>query len=104
VLSGKYQWNGNLDAFNDILWGGFGDIDSQEAFTIIWKNIAKSRKDLGYIETIKRLSKVLESCHPSNEEMVIQQISNAKMGKGPTLFDLIEEIILDNKNVTLILE
>jgi len=104
VLSGKYQWNGSLDAFNDILWGGFGDIEGEEEYTIIWRNVAKSRKDLGYSETIKRLYKVLESCHPSNEEKVIQEISNAKMEKGPTLFDLIEEIILDNKNVTLILE
>ncbi|GIN87898.1 hypothetical protein J6TS2_42840 [Heyndrickxia sporothermodurans] len=104
VLSGKHQWNGNLDAFNDILWGGFGDIESQEEFTIIWKNTVKSRKDLGYSETIKRLYKVLASCHPSNEEMVIQKINDAKMEKGQNLFDLIEEIILDNKNVTLISE
>jgi hypothetical protein len=25
VLEGKYAWNGNLDAFNDILFGGFGN-------------------------------------------------------------------------------
>lgn len=104
VLSGKYQWNGNLDAFNDILWGGFGDIDSEEEYTIIWRNSAKSRKDLGYSETIKKLYEKLENCHPSNEETVIKEVRNAKMNQGHTLFDEIEKIILNNKNVTLILE
>ncbi|KOR79302.1 hypothetical protein AM232_13225 [Bacillus sp. FJAT-21352] len=104
VLSGKYKWHGNLDAFNDILFGGFGDIENEEQFTIIWRNSAKSKVDLGYSETIVKLNENLNNCHQSNEEKVIQEIKDAKMNKGPTIFDLIEEIILDNENVTLILK
>ncbi|WJE46818.1 hypothetical protein QRD90_21865 [Peribacillus frigoritolerans] len=104
VLSGKYKWHGNLDAFNDILFGGFGDIENEEQFTIIWRNSAKSKVDLGYSETIVKLNEKLKNCHHSNEEKVIQEIKDAKTNKGSTIFDLIEEIILDNENVTLILE
>ena len=41
---------------------------------------------------------------PSNVKYVLQEIKDAKMNKGPTIFDTIKEIILDNENVTLILE
>jgi Barstar (barnase inhibitor) len=104
VLSGKYQWNGSLDAFNDILWGGFGDLEDAEEYIIIWRNSAKSKKDLGYSQTIIKLNEMLERCHPSNSEKIIREISDAMLNKGPTIFDWIEEIILDNKNVKLTLE
>lgn len=35
VPSGKYEWNESLDAFNNILCGGFGDIEFGEEYTII---------------------------------------------------------------------
>lgn len=104
VLSGKFEWNGILDAFNDILRGGFGEIEFKEEYTIIWRNSDKSKSDLGYEETIMKLNEKLERCHPSNVEYVLQEIKDAKMNKGPTIFDTIKEIILDNENVTLILE
>ncbi len=37
----------NLDAFNDILRGGFGVHEYGEPIKIIWKNFEKSRKDFG---------------------------------------------------------
>lgn len=104
VLSGKYKWNGSLDAFNDILFGGFGDIEVEEEYTIFWRNSVKSKIDLGYGETIIILNEMLKNCHPSNEEKVIKEIRDAKMNIGSTIFNWVEEIILDNKNITLILE
>ncbi|MEY9976790.1 barstar family protein [Lysinibacillus sp. RC79] len=104
VLSGKYEWSGNLDAFNDILFGGFGEIEVEEKYTIIWRNSDKSKSDLGYEETIIKLNEKLKKCHPSNEKYVLQEIKDAKMNKGPAIFDSIKEIILDNENGTLILE
>ncbi|MFD4819009.1 hypothetical protein [Peribacillus butanolivorans] len=104
VLSGKYKWNGSLDAFNDILFGGFGDIEVEEEYTIFWRNSVKSKIDLGYGETITILNEMLKNCHPSNEEKVIKEIRDAKMNIGTTIFNWVEEIILDNKNITLILE
>ncbi|AXN39691.1 hypothetical protein [Peribacillus butanolivorans] len=59
---------------------------------------------MGYSETIAKLNEKLNNCHQSNVEEVIQEIKDAKMNKGPTIFDWIEETILDNENVTLILE
>lgn len=104
VLSGKYQWNGNLDAFNDILRGGFGDIEDDESFSIIWKASDKSKESLGYPETIKLLEERLKRCHPSNREWVGEQLKQAKNGEGATIYDWLLEIIAKHENVTLNLE
>jgi RNAse (barnase) inhibitor barstar len=46
-------WNGNLDAFNDFLRGGFGTPD--EGFILIWQHSDLSRQRLGYGETLRWL-------------------------------------------------
>ena len=37
----------NLDAFDDLLRGGFGIHDYEEPIKVIWTTFAKSRHDLG---------------------------------------------------------
>jgi RNAse (barnase) inhibitor barstar len=37
----------NMNAFNDILWGGFGVHDYEEPIRLIWDNSVKSRKAIG---------------------------------------------------------
>lgn len=34
----------NLNAFNDVLWGGFGKFECEEKITLSWENIEKSKK------------------------------------------------------------
>mgnify|MGYP000603763302 FL=1 len=41
----EYEWRGNLDAFNDILRGGFGTPDG--GFILIWRKHEKSIDSLG---------------------------------------------------------
>ncbi|GAA0182123.1 hypothetical protein SH2C18_45560 [Clostridium sediminicola] len=104
VLSGKYIWRGNLDTVNDIIFGGFGDIGDGEEYTIIWKDSYKSRKDLGYAETICQLKKRLITCHPSSVAAISDDIKKAENNEGTTVFEWLIEIIRDNYNVTLFLE
>lgn len=47
----EVEWGRNLDHFNDILRGNVGLLP--RAYILIWKNMSKSRLDLGYEETIK---------------------------------------------------
>ncbi|TCZ79377.1 hypothetical protein E0485_05815 [Paenibacillus albiflavus] len=106
VLSNKHIWNGSLDALNDILRGGFGDIEEDDEIEITWKNSNKSIKDLGYEEIIQRLQNKYDNCHPTNKELVLQELLNARNKKGPTVFNWIVGIFNEheNKNITLILE
>jgi len=49
VLTKDLNWKigRNLNAFNDVLWGGFGRFENEESIILIWKNSEKSRKELG---------------------------------------------------------
>ena len=86
-----HQWGGNLDAFNDMLYGGFGSPES--GFVLRWNNSALSRQSLGYPATIKWLEEHLQTCHPGNIPHLEQRLAEAKQGRGETLFDTIVEII-----------
>ena len=49
----------NLDAFNDVLRGGFGIHDDDEPLIIRWMNSDKSKTDLGQSETEKMLFDII---------------------------------------------
>jgi RNAse (barnase) inhibitor barstar len=93
VLMGSYRWRGNLDAFNDILHGGFGT--PEEGFRLIWEHSDLSRERLGHLETSRQLEFRQRHCHPSNRGAVAEQLQDAKDSKGPTVFEWIVEIIHD---------
>lgn len=84
------DWGHNLDAFNDILRGGFGTPDG--GFVLCWKNSELSRQRLGYPETARQLELRLRRCHPSNREHVAGELARAKQSKGATVFDWLIEI------------
>jgi RNAse (barnase) inhibitor barstar len=84
-------WGRNLDAFNDILRGGFGT--PEEGFTIRWKNHGMSRERLGYPETVRQLKLRLQRCHPANRETVARYLADAENGREATVFDWLVEII-----------
>jgi RNAse (barnase) inhibitor barstar len=94
VLIPSFEWGRNLDAFNDILRGGFGTPD--EGFIIRWKNSDRSRRELGYPETIRYIEHVLTRCHPDARESVKRDLLLARQGKGQTLFEILTDIISDH--------
>lgn len=91
VLEGFHHWKGHLDAFEDILRGGFGI--PEEGFRLVWEHSDLSRKRLGYSETVRQLELRLMQCHPLNRESVTEQLRDARDGKGTTVFDWLVEII-----------
>ena len=90
VISGS-EWGRNLDAFNDVLRGGFGTPEG--GFTIRWRNHAMSKERLGHAETAKQLEARLHHCHASNRKAVAEELAEARAGKGLTVFDWLVEII-----------
>lgn len=80
VVIPDVDWVDNLDAFDDVLYGGFGTPD--EGFVLRWKNHDVSRQRLGYPETVRQLEKRLERCHPTNREDVRRELDLARVGQG----------------------
>ena len=104
VLTDNFSGFGrNLDALNDVLRGGFGKFEYEEPIELIWESSDKSREDLGYSETVRYLKEKLKRCHPSNFANVQKELEAAEKQKGPTIYEIILEIIRDNKNINLIL-
>jgi hypothetical protein len=91
VALADHAWHGNLDAFNDILRGGFGTPDG--GFILRWINSGVSRERLGYVETIRQLEELLIKCHPSNRTHITEELEAARAGLGHTVFDWLVEII-----------
>jgi RNAse (barnase) inhibitor barstar len=91
VLIPGFEWGRNLDAFNDILRGGFGT--PNDGFVVRWKNSDRSQQKLGYPETIRYVESKLTRCHPENRESVKGDLLLAQQGKGQTLFEILTDII-----------
>jgi hypothetical protein len=90
-LLGGEQFNGNLDAFNDILRGGFGTPPG--GFGLRWVNSERSRAALGHAATARWYEAKLKTCDPSNLRDVQERLASARRGEGPTLFDAVVDII-----------
>ena len=91
VLIPGAAWGHNLDAFDDILSGGFGTPDG--GFVLRWINSQRSRERLGHRETARQLERRLERCHPTNRSHVRAELASARRADGPTVFDWLVEII-----------
>lgn len=87
TVLGNTEYGRNLDAFNDVLRGGFGSPDG--GFILRWKNSDVSRDKLGYAETIRFIERKLSTCHPSNLVSVLDDLRLARNHEGETLFDII---------------
>lgn len=92
------DWGHNLDAFDDILSGGFG---TPKQFILVWVGSQKSRSDLGYPETVRQLKLRLQRCHPESRAHVAGDLAVAKQGQGPTVFDWLIDIIKGHGHISL---
>ncbi|MCA6068073.1 ribonuclease inhibitor [Chryseobacterium sp. RG1] len=87
---------GTLDGFDDILYGVETDIT--------WKNSQKSKEDLGFDVTKEFYENKIKQGKPFNVKLIQQKLDELIEGNGPTLFEILIEIIESHKNITLILD
>ena len=90
----------NLNAFNDLLYGGFGVHEYYESVQLIWRDSARSRKVLGWPATEAYLSSKLKTCHPQNRPEVKEDLAAARRREGQTLYELICKIIREHDCIT----
>ena len=76
ALLDHYTWTDSLDAFNDILRGGFGT--PEIGFLLRWLDSDRSRAALGWDATIEWLTRTLQRCHPSNRNHFSEQLAQAR--------------------------
>lgn len=94
----------SLDAFYDLLRGGFGVFEYDEPIMLIWKNTSKSKIDLGPVTTKKYYEQRILGCHKSNIPSFQEKITELASGRGQTLFDILCEIIEEHDHIQFQME
>jgi len=94
----------SLDAFNDLLYGGFGTIKANEPIMLMWKNFENNKKTFGLDFTLEFYRQKLQHPEIYDVKSINKSIRELKNGDAPTYFDIILEIIADHSNITLIPE
>ena len=92
----------SLDAFNDMLYGSFGEIKGKEKIQMIWKDMEQNQKSLGFQTTLEFYQNKLKSPEIFNRKFVLSKIDELHNGVGLTFFEIILEIIADHENIILI--
>ncbi|MFF9075208.1 barstar family protein [Streptomyces sp. NPDC014872] len=82
----------NFDALADCLGGGMGTPDDGD-FVIEWRDHERSAQALGHEETARYLRESLARVHESNRPEVRRRLDDALAGRGPTLFDLLVDVL-----------
>lgn len=85
------EWGKSLNAFNDILRGGFGT--PEDGFSLRWENSELSRVRLGWDETIRSFELSLRANGPAVKRDIQADLEAARRHQGKTLFEVIVDII-----------
>lgn len=101
VLTKDLDWQTghNLDALNDLLSGGFGVYEYEEPIRLIWRNIGKSKTDLGIVATQKWYEKKIAEQNIANQQFFKDRLKELNENNGQTLFDVILEIISQHEHI-----
>ena len=74
----------SLDAFNDMLYGSFGEIKGKEKIQLIWKDMEQNQKSLGFQTTLEFYQNKLKSPEIFNRKFVLSKINELHNDVGFT--------------------
>lgn len=96
-----WKLGNSLDAFNDLLYGGFGALHGNETVTLIWRDMHYSKEALGLETTRKYYEAKLLPGSPYDKNIARQKLEELHKGIGQTYFDILMEIISEHSNIHL---
>lgn len=92
----------SLDAFDDMLYGGYGAIAGTEPVRLCWRGFEESRFTLGLPATRDFLQQKLARPHLFDTVRVTRQLDALEQGTGQTYFEILLEIIAGHPNIELV--
>ena len=94
---GDVPWQGNLDAFNDLIdW-----VNDVGPYVLVWTDSHEVRQGLGYQAMALWLQDHVNRCERGFGQEWRERLAQAEGGEGPTLFDELVEIIADHEQIEL---
>lgn len=102
-MSGE-NWNigESLDAFNDLLYGGFGILKDARPVVLLWTDIEQSARALGNDATRTYYLEKLRPGSPFNIDYFQKKLNELDKGGSQTYFDVIMEILAEHPEIKLI--
>lgn len=98
-----WQLGESLDAFDDLLYGGYSKWKDYDQLEIVWKDIAVSERYLGMATTKAYYQKKLGDDRFFNQDFVKEKLKQLEAGTGQTYFDILMEIVESHhEKVTLV--
>lgn len=88
--------------WNDVLYGGYGAIDSREPARMIWKDMAASRDALGREATRDFLRRQQGTRAMFNGTLIVDQLAALESGGGATYFDIVRQVFVDHPNIEIV--
>ena len=98
MLEEDWEIAASLDAFDDLLYGGFSKWKDYDQLEIVWEDIEISRQHLDFDTTIKYYQSKIYPGSPYNQSLFRQKINDLENCNGQTYFDLLMEIINNHKD------
>jgi RNAse (barnase) inhibitor barstar len=92
----------SLDAFNDLLYGGFGILKGLPNIKLVWNDSKKCSHALGYDTTKAYYLRKLEPGSTFDRAYHEQKLAELETGNGRTYFEIILDIISEHPNIQLI--
>ena len=92
----------SLDALDDLLYGGFGEINGNEAIRFVWTDFERMKELFGYDFTLNFYQNKLKYPEVFKAELIQNSIEELQNGNGKTYFEIILEIIESHSNIELV--
>lgn len=104
VLMAGESWRigQSLDAFDDLLYGGYGALQEAESVELVWRHVDHSRKALGYQTTRAYYLDKLKPASPYNKNLFKEKLEALDNGNGETYFDIILSILAEHPSIRVI--
>ncbi|GAB2521999.1 barstar family protein [Spirosoma aerophilum] len=92
----------SLDAFNDLLYGGYGALQGAESVELVWHHMDHSRNALGKQTTRDYYLDKLRPGSPYNKKLFKEKLETLDNGAGETYFDTVMAILTEHPSIRLI--
>ena len=110
LLHGAYHWlrlaqtGASLDALDDLLYGGFGELLGVERPVIVLRDHAHARDALGIAATGAYYREKIAHPEMFHVERFEHALAELDAGRGETYFDLVLGVFADHDDVRLVLD
>lgn len=102
MIGESWTMDQSLDAFDDLLYGGYSSLQGAPSIELVWHHMDHSRNALGYHTTRDYYLEKLRPGSPYNKKLFEEKLAALENGRGETYFDTIMSILAQHPGIRVI--